>query len=229
MGWTRSRFSYPPAGLFLGVDAFSPPDTGPLETQVQKQEGWTQRGNCWGRKEVPGAQAPWCRWSFSRVRELARTAAGPMGPPWNGAHEGLSPCNYSRGQNGVPQERLLCASPAPDSDSMAHWRGDTGPRKCSSPKAWARVPQQLRRDLQMENQEPLDGQVLAGNQKGVVSQSPIGKFEKYTWKHDSLPPQTLTGSLLPLCSTSLSSLPASSPGQLDSILQYPLPHQILTP
>lgn len=40
----------------------------------------------------------------------------------------------------------------------------------------------------MENQEPLDGQVLAGNQKGVVSQSPIGKFEKYTWKHDSLPP-----------------------------------------
>lgn len=36
----------------------------------------------------------------------------------------------------------------------------------------------------------LERQVQAGNQRTVVFQTSIGKFEKYTWKRDSLsPPQ----------------------------------------
>lgn len=48
--------------------------------------------------------------------------------------------------------------------------------------------QQLGQDLQKQDKGPLKSQVQAGNKKGVVFQTPIGKFEKYTWKHDSLPP-----------------------------------------
>lgn len=35
---------------------------------------------------------------------------------------------------------------------------------------------------------PEESQVHAGNQKSVVFQTPVGKFEKCAWKHDSLPP-----------------------------------------
>lgn len=40
----------------------------------------------------------------------------------------------------------------------------------------------------VETEGPLAGQVQAGNGKRVAFQTPVGKFEKYTWKHDSLPP-----------------------------------------
>lgn len=147
---------------------------------MQKWEGRAQRGSCGAERRFLELRLL-VLMQVLNVGRAGQRGCRPPGPPCNG---GRWSCHCEMQRLKLYPRRGF-SRPLQAHELVPQGAGD--PRKQSRPEGWART-QPLRGDLQTQNMGPLKSQVQAGNRKSVVFQTPVGKFEKYTWKHDSLPP-----------------------------------------